>query len=177
MADQIAARSIRASLAQTCLARIVQHRQGTGPDLCARYRLHRLVWAQRGATIEIAVPSSPSPRTRCGDWLSFDAAFANKAQMTKEAEAFDVAFNCFWLRKFVLGEGRTVTVAVLLRPSDWRPLDAPWWRGKQVSIIAADIEGNFFLRHSGGSVRFWDHQTQADELAAPSIIDFYRRLE
>ena len=43
MADQIAARSIRASLAQTCLARIVQHRQGTGPDLCARYRLHRLV--------------------------------------------------------------------------------------------------------------------------------------
>ena len=51
MADQIAARSIRASLAQTCLARIVQHRQGTGPDLCARYRLHRLVWAMRGATI------------------------------------------------------------------------------------------------------------------------------
>ena len=39
MADQIAARSIRASLAQTCLARIVQHRQGTGPDLCARYRI------------------------------------------------------------------------------------------------------------------------------------------
>jgi hypothetical protein len=51
MADHIAARSIRASLAQTCLARIVQHRQGTGPDLCARYRLHRLVWAERGARI------------------------------------------------------------------------------------------------------------------------------
>ena len=48
MADQIAARSIRASLAQTCLAGIVQHRQGTGPDLCARYHLHRLVWAERG---------------------------------------------------------------------------------------------------------------------------------
>ena len=45
MADQIAARSIRASLAQTCLARIVQHRQGTGPDLCTRYRLDRLVAA------------------------------------------------------------------------------------------------------------------------------------
>ena len=63
MADQIAARSIRASLAQTCLARIVQHRQGTGPDLCARYRLHRLVWAERGDSmldaeciIDIGIP-------------------------------------------------------------------------------------------------------------------------
>ena len=46
----MSARSIRASL-QTCLARIVQHRQGTGPDVCARYRLHRLVCAKRGATI------------------------------------------------------------------------------------------------------------------------------
>ena len=52
MADQIAARSIRASLAQTCLARIVQHRQGTAPDVCAHYRLDRLVWAERGSTIE-----------------------------------------------------------------------------------------------------------------------------
>ena len=42
MADQIAARWIRASRAGLP-ARIVQHRQGTGSDVCARYRLHRLV--------------------------------------------------------------------------------------------------------------------------------------
>ena len=62
MADQIAARSIRASLAQTCLARIVQHRQGTGPDLCARYRLHRRVWAERGATIEAVHRARKAPQ-------------------------------------------------------------------------------------------------------------------
>ncbi|WP_295639137.1 hypothetical protein [Novosphingobium sp.] len=62
MADQIAARSIRASLAQTGLARIVQHRQGTGPDLCARYRLHRMVWAERGATIQIAPRARKVPQ-------------------------------------------------------------------------------------------------------------------
>jgi putative endonuclease len=32
--------------------RIWQHRGGTGSDFCARYRLHRLVWAERGETIE-----------------------------------------------------------------------------------------------------------------------------
>jgi putative endonuclease len=31
--------------------RIFQHRDGTGSDFCARYGLHRLVWATRGDTI------------------------------------------------------------------------------------------------------------------------------
>lgn len=33
-------------------ARICQHREGTGADFCARYNLHRLVWAERGDSIE-----------------------------------------------------------------------------------------------------------------------------
>ncbi|MCW1431508.1 GIY-YIG nuclease family protein [Novosphingobium sp. JCM 18896] len=32
--------------------RIFQHRQGTGSDFCYRYGLRRLVWAERGETIE-----------------------------------------------------------------------------------------------------------------------------
>jgi putative endonuclease len=32
--------------------RIFQHRNGTGSDFCARYGLHRLVWAERGETIQ-----------------------------------------------------------------------------------------------------------------------------
>ena len=33
-------------------ARIHQHRNGTGSDFCARYGLHRVVWAERGDPIE-----------------------------------------------------------------------------------------------------------------------------
>ena len=33
-------------------ARIFQHRQGSGSDFCARYGLHRLVWAEQGDSIE-----------------------------------------------------------------------------------------------------------------------------
>jgi putative endonuclease len=33
-------------------ARIYQHRTGNGSDFCARYKLHRLVWAERGDRIE-----------------------------------------------------------------------------------------------------------------------------
>ena len=33
-------------------ARIHQHRTGNGSDFCARYKLARLVWAERGDTIE-----------------------------------------------------------------------------------------------------------------------------
>ena len=33
-------------------ARIHQHRTGEGSDFCRRYGLHRIVWAERGDTIE-----------------------------------------------------------------------------------------------------------------------------
>ena len=36
-------------------ARIYQHRTGHGSDFCARYGLHRLVWAERCDTIEDAI--------------------------------------------------------------------------------------------------------------------------
>jgi putative endonuclease len=32
--------------------RIFQHRAGKGSDFCARYKLHRLVWAEQGDMIE-----------------------------------------------------------------------------------------------------------------------------
>lgn len=32
--------------------RVSQHREGTGSDYCARRSLTRLVWAERGDTIE-----------------------------------------------------------------------------------------------------------------------------
>ena len=33
-------------------ARIFQHREGDGSDFCKRYNLDRLVWAERGDSIE-----------------------------------------------------------------------------------------------------------------------------
>jgi putative endonuclease len=32
--------------------RISQHRNGSGSDFCAKYGLNRLVWAERGSSIE-----------------------------------------------------------------------------------------------------------------------------
>lgn len=78
----------------------------------------------------------------------------------------------FWRRSIVLPCGRWVAIAVLLREADWSPLDAPWWRGKEVSVIGVEENGNFFLRHCDGSVRYWDHRTQLDTIVAPSVRAF-----
>ncbi|HEV2611528.1 MAG TPA: hypothetical protein VGU61_14760 [Noviherbaspirillum sp.] len=82
----------------------------------------------------------------------------------------------FWQRCVHLLDGRKSTVAILLRQEDWRPLDAPWWREKQASIIGADIDGNFFLRHCDGSVRFWDHKLQVNIVVAPSVQEFAQMI-
>lgn len=73
-------------------------------------------------------------------------------------------------------DDKTIIVAFVLREKDIRPLDAPWWTGKECSIIAGDIDGNFFLRHSGGSVRYWVHGTQSETIVAPSVKDFIKSI-
>jgi hypothetical protein len=76
---------------------------------------------------------------------------------------------------FVHG-GRDIVIVCLIRESDWRPLKAPWWRGKEVYVIGADVDGNFLLRHSDGTVRYWHHQTQTDEVLARSVREFASAL-
>ncbi|HEY3301380.1 MAG TPA: hypothetical protein VGJ90_11455 [Methylophilaceae bacterium] len=68
-------------------------------------------------------------------------------------------------------------IAFLLHESDWHPLKADWWRGKQVCIIGADINGNFFLRHSDGSVRYWEHKSNSDKVISKSVKDFINNIE
>ncbi len=48
-------------------------------------------------------------------------------------------------------DGREIHVVAVMSWSP--PLVAKWWRGKAVSIVAVDVDGNFFLRHCDGSVR------------------------
>jgi hypothetical protein len=89
---------------------------------------------------------------------------------------FDKASKRLWERRTVPHAPQDIVVAVLLRSEDWRPLEAPWWRGKQVSIIGVDLRGNFLLRHSSGAVHYWDHATQKDEVLAKGIGDFVDML-
>lgn len=71
-------------------------------------------------------------------------------------------------------DGREIHVVGLFGWSP--PLIAKWWRGKQVTLIGVDVDGNFFLRHSDGSVRYWEHSKKAETVAAKSIREFCSRL-
>jgi hypothetical protein len=81
-----------------------------------------------------------------------------------------------WRNRFRSGE-QVLQIACLIRQNDWCPLRAEWWHGKQVCVIGADVNGNFFLRHSDGSVRLWDHNSESDRIVARSVRDFVSRIE
>lgn len=93
----------------------------------------------------------------------------------KHATAFNAYINSPFGWTFQ-HDGASWQVACLIRQEDWRPLQAPWWRGKAVDLIGADTNGNFILRHCDGSVRRWQHQLQQDEVLAPSVQAFLRCL-
>ena len=90
--------------------------------------------------------------------------------------AFDRAINRLFERRALELGDRVLVVACLIRPSDWRPLDAPWWKNKEASIIGADLSGNFFLRTSDGSVQYWSHQSQSETIVARSVRQFLDML-
>jgi len=90
--------------------------------------------------------------------------------------AFDRAINRLFERRTVALGDRVLVVACLIRPSDWRPLDAPWWKKKEASIIGSDLSGNFFLRASDGSVQYWSHQSQLEMMVAKSVSQFLGML-
>ena len=71
-------------------------------------------------------------------------------------------------------DGREIHVVAVLGWSP--PLIARWWRGKQVNIVAVDVDGNFFLRHGDGSVRYWEHAKKADSFVAKSVKEFVSKL-
>jgi len=96
--------------------------------------------------------------------------------MTEQPDPMERAIqNIGWRRRIQIDD-RVVLIACLLRHDDWRPLTADWWRGKEVCVIGADLDGNFFLRHCDGTVRLWDHKAQADKVIAPSVRDFASRI-
>lgn len=71
-------------------------------------------------------------------------------------------------------DGREIHVACLVGWSP--PLTARWWRGKEANIIGVDIDGNFFLRHCDGTVRYFEHSSGSDSVVAKSVKEFVERL-
>ena len=96
--------------------------------------------------------------------------------MNNSSDSIDKAIDRLWQRRSFRFGDCDLEVACLIRKSDWRPLKAPWWRKKEACIIGVDLNGNFFLRHCDGSVRYWDHQAQADSIIADSVREFLGNL-
>ena len=96
--------------------------------------------------------------------------------MQEPVDPMERAIKSIGWRRRVQIQDRFVTVACLIRQDDWRPLKADWWRGKEVCVIGADLDGNFFLRHCDGTVRLWEHRVQADTVVAPSVREFVSRI-
>jgi len=95
----------------------------------------------------------------------------------KQPDPIEVILRRHWPRHTFRHGDRMITIACLIRNADWRTLEADWWRGKEVCIIGADLDGNFFLRHCDGTVRYWDHRRQADVVVARSVKDFVEGIE
>jgi len=95
--------------------------------------------------------------------------------MTEE-DALDRAVTSLGVRRTFRKDGWTIELAALVRTADWRPLDAPWWRGKEVCIIGVDLEGNFLLRHCDGTVRYWQHRERNDLIVAKSVREFAQHI-
>lgn len=90
-----------------------------------------------------------------------------------EEDATVLAINKLEMQRCVIVEGKDVEIALLVHPEGQRPLVAPsWWSGKEVSIVGADVAGNFFLRQSGGSVGYWIHEEGRLAMVAASVRDF-----
>jgi hypothetical protein len=96
--------------------------------------------------------------------------------MTRDHEAIERVRSDGRRKTFAIGPDRELKIAFLIGGADWHPLRAPWWRGKDASIIGADLDGNFILRHCDGSVRLWNHSMKEDEIIAPGVLEFCNRL-
>lgn len=94
-----------------------------------------------------------------------------------EDEAIERARQALVMKRRFQFDDESLVIACLIRGEDVRPLDAPWWRGKEVYLLGVTIDGNFILRHCDGSVRYWNHAKQADVVIAKSVREFLSALE
>ena len=94
----------------------------------------------------------------------------------KSTDATRTALDELWARNSIRIGERDVEIVILIPENEWRPFSASWWRGKEACIVGADEQGNFFLRHCDGSVRYWEHAVQADTVVSKSVAEFVRMI-
>jgi hypothetical protein len=97
--------------------------------------------------------------------------------MNTEPEAVQTAIAGLPLKHLFHKGDTTLQVVFLLPHGLWRPLRVSWWTGKEVCIIGGDVDGNYFLRHSDGSVRLWRHSEGREDMLAPSVRAFVSSLQ
>ena len=96
--------------------------------------------------------------------------------MNTEAQAVDLAIAKLPEKSIFRKGDREFEVRTLVPVAMWRPVAAEWWKKKEACVIGEDSCGNFFLRVCDGTVRFWDHETEEDEILAPSVRAFLSAL-
>jgi hypothetical protein len=67
------------------------------------------------------------------------AADLSVSRMNAKHPSFDRAIKDLGVRRTFRHGTRTIEIATLVRETDWRPLRAPWWRGKEVCVIGTDL--------------------------------------
>jgi hypothetical protein len=92
--------------------------------------------------------------------------------MESEEEIVKKAVDRLWpYRAFSFGDSEVI-LAFLLPVPMWRDVRDFWWKGKFASLIGGDWNGNFFLRHSDGTVSYWLQTDRRDTVAAGSVREF-----
>lgn len=94
----------------------------------------------------------------------------------KQNEAVERAIKRLWDKNLFPFHDGFLKIIHILPPFSSRPLRMSWWRGRDVSLIAIEENGNFFLRHCDGSVRYWIHADQRSEVVTASVKGFVRAL-
>ncbi len=74
--------------------------------------------------------------------------------------------------------GGSTSQIVLLIPANERiPFEVQWWRKKEASIVAVDIDGNFFLRYCDGSILLLKQGSKSLQMIAKSEKEFISMIE
>ena len=89
----------------------------------------------------------------------------------------DRAIKYIGVKRKYFHEGTDYIIAFLIRDEGQKPLSAPWWHGKESSIIGADINGNFFLKHCDGTIRYWHHLSNSETIISSCLKNFLRDLK
>jgi len=87
------------------------------------------------------------------------------------------AIHNLGLKRTIHFNNQVFKLVCLIREEDKRPFQATWWKKKEVTLIAVDERGHFFLRHANGSVFSLDPVTKKEESIVKSEKEFINMID